>query len=276
MLCLHAQAQINWQQILSGTWKVEHQEQYEHWDIFNTNTLKGYSYRLVNALPQVEEYISLDRKNNKWIYSATVKGQNEGKSIHFKANAKDSAFILTNPNHDFPKTIVYHYKDSLTLLVTLSDNKDKNVAYILNKVLSLNKRDVVSANPNYDANLAKELNSDDFGMKAYYLVILKKGTNNSTDARLREDSFKQHLANINRLVIEKKMILAGPLGINDNFYRGIFIFHTTISKEESQEILNSDMAIKNDYLTFDIYDWYGSAALPTYLKAADKIWKLKP
>ena len=27
---------------------------------------------------------------------------------------------------------------------------------------------------------------------------------------------------------------------------------------------------------YEIFTWYGSAALPEYLPAADKIWKLKP
>ncbi|MCA5005126.1 hypothetical protein IPZ78_08175 [Sphingobacterium sp. WQ 366] len=133
-----------------------------------------------------------------------------------------------------------------------------------------------SVNPNYDESLAKELNADDYGMKAFYLVILKTGSNTSNNASERNESFRQHLANINRLVEEEKMIVAGPLGKNDNTYRGIFILHNIKSKEEVRNILNSDLAIKNNYLTFDIYDWYGSAALPIYLKATDKIWKSKP
>lgn len=268
--------QINWSQTLSGTWKVENQEQYEHWDILNNNSLKGYSYAFVNNLPQVMEYLSLDLKGNKWTYTASVKGQNGGNPISFKANVKDSTFIVTNPKHDFPKTIIYQYKNESTLVVTLSDNQDKKFTYNLNKVSPSTKNNTVSGNPNYDEALAKELNGDDYGMKAFYLVILKSGANTSTDANLRNESFKQHLANINRLVEEKKMVVAGPLGKNDNSYRGIFIFHNIKSKEELSEILNSDMAIKNNYLTYEIYDWYGSAALPVYLKAADKIWKAKP
>jgi len=37
------------------------------------------------------------------------------------------------------------------------------------------------ANPNYDGELAKELGGDDYGMKSYFLVILKTGANTTAD-----------------------------------------------------------------------------------------------
>ncbi|MCZ4408445.1 hypothetical protein O3Q51_06480 [Cryomorphaceae bacterium 1068] len=41
--------------------------------------------------------------------------------------------------------------------------------------------DLSAQNPNYDADLAKQLGADDYGMKMYSLVILKTGTNQVTD-----------------------------------------------------------------------------------------------
>jgi len=29
-------------------------------------------------------------------------------------------------------------------------------------------------------------------------------------------------------------------------------------------------------LDFELYKWYGSAALPEYIEFSDKIWKVKP
>ena len=37
-----------------------------------------------------------------------------------------------------------------------------------------------------------------------------------------------------------------------------------------------DSAIKNGYLSYELYNWYGSAALPGNLEISDKIWKIKP
>ncbi|HMN18424.1 MAG TPA: hypothetical protein PKD03_12480 [Ignavibacteriaceae bacterium] len=136
--------------------------------------------------------------------------------------------------------------------------------------------DSINSNPNYDKSLADKLGGDDYGMKSYYLVILKTGTNNTTDKELISQSFRGHLDNIHKLVKEEKLIVAGPLGENKLNYRGIFILNNIKTVEEAKELLLSDPAIKNKLLDYDIISWYGSAALPEYLPFSDKIWKLKP
>jgi hypothetical protein len=66
------------------------------------------------------------------------------------------------------------------------------------------------------------------------------------------------------------------LGKNENNYRGIFILNNLKSLEEAKVVLLTDPAIKNGLLGYEIFTWYGSAALPEYLPLSDKIWKLKP
>ena len=46
--------------------------------------------------------------------------------------------------------------------------------------------------------------------------------------------------------------------------------------DEAKKILQTDPAIKNGLLGYEIFSWYGSAALSEYLPFSDKIWKLKP
>lgn len=132
------------------------------------------------------------------------------------------------------------------------------------------------ANPNYDKALAGKLGGDDYGMKRYFLVILKTGSNTTTDRTLITESFKGHLDNIHKLVKEEKLIVAGPLAKNENNYRGIFILNNVPTEDEAKALLQTDPAIKNNLLAYDIFAWYGSAALPEYLPFSDKIWKLKP
>ncbi len=141
---------------------------------------------------------------------------------------------------------------------------------------SNSEKDTLNSNPNYDKTLSEKLGGDDYGMKSYYLVILKTGTNTSTDKELITESFRGHMENINRLVAEGKLIVAGPLGKNDNKYRGIFILNNLKTIEEAKELLQTDLAIKNGILDYEIFTWYGSAALPEYLPLSDKIWKIKP
>lgn len=137
-------------------------------------------------------------------------------------------------------------------------------------------KDINIANANYDNILAEKLGSDDYGMKSYYLVILKTGANQTTDKTLINEIFRGHLNNINKLVEEEKIIVAGPLGKNENNYRGIFILNNIETIDEAKELLQSDPAIKNELLDYEIFIWYGSAALPEYLPFSDKIWKIKP
>ncbi len=137
-------------------------------------------------------------------------------------------------------------------------------------------QDSLGLNPNYNEILANQLGGDDYGMKSYYLTLLKTGPNESTDQELIKESFRGHLQNINQMVQEGTLILVGPFGKNDMNYRGVFVFNNIKSIEEATELLQNDPAIKNGFLDYEIYSWYGSAALPEYLPFADQIWKTKP
>jgi len=133
-----------------------------------------------------------------------------------------------------------------------------------------------NSNPNYDKALAEKLGGDDYGMKSYFFVILKTGTNKTEDKNLISESFKEHKKNIDRLVKENKLIVAGPFGKNDKTYRGLFILNNIKTIEEAKELLKTDLAIKNGLLDFEIFTWYGSAAIPEYLPFSEKIWKSNP
>src|SRR5689334_8832069 len=81
-------------------------------------------------------------------------------------------------------------------------------------------------NQTYDSALARKLNADDYGMKNYVLVMLKKGSQDIADTHKRDSIFKGHMNNIKRLASENKLVLAGPMGENDKNYEGIFVFNT--------------------------------------------------
>lgn len=151
----------------------------------------------------------------------------------------------------------------------------KNILFTLLLLTTTITAMTQTKNPNYDAELAKTLGGDDYGMKKYILVMLKTGTNTATDKATTDSLFRGHLDNIHRLVELNKLIVAGPLGKNDKTYRGIFILNVT-EFEEANQLLETDPAIKEKLLEAELYHWYGSAALPEYLKASDKIWKEKP
>lgn len=124
----------------------------------------------------------------------------------------------------------------------------------------------------FNQSLADSLGADQYGMKNYLLVILKKGTGDRTDENKVKELFAGHLKNIGRLADLGKLVLAGPMGDNPNNYRGIFILNVT-TNEEAIRLLDSDPAIKGKLLEPELYQWYGSAALPLYLKYHDAVKK---
>jgi uncharacterized protein YciI len=108
----------------------------------------------------------------------------------------------------------------------------------------------------------------------YVLVILKTGPAKVTDKATLDSIFKGHMQNINRLASLGKLIVAGPLEKNEQGYRGIFIFNVK-TLEEAKALVDTDPAVKSKVLSADLFNWYGSAALPEYLKFQDKIEKVK-
>lgn len=139
--------------------------------------------------------------------------------------------------------------------------------------LSLGKAQ--TENPHFDQALADSLQADNYGMKKYVLVILKTGESNIADKEKINDLFHGHMENISRLVEEGKLIIAGPLGKNEKQYRGIFIMNVP-TIQEAEELVNTDPAISSGMLDVELFEWYGSAALPVYLETAKKITKENP
>jgi uncharacterized protein YciI len=109
-------------------------------------------------------------------------------------------------------------------------------------------------------------------MKSYVLVLLKKGSVELTDKKIRDSVFRGHMANIMRLAAEKKLVLAGPTGENDKNYEGIFIYNTA-DTTEARQWLNTDPAVQSKELDAEIYAWYGPAALQQVIDINRKLQK---
>lgn len=117
-----------------------------------------------------------------------------------------------------------------------------------------------SANKNYDSVLAKKLHADAYGMKKYYLVLLKTGPVKITDKAKLDSIFTGHMKNIQMLAFQNKLVVAGPLGKNDNNYEGIFVLNTD-NKKEAEAMIETDTAVHSKVLTAEYYLLYGSASL---------------
>jgi uncharacterized protein YciI len=116
------------------------------------------------------------------------------------------------------------------------------------------------ATTSYDAALAARLGADERGMQRYMFVILTTGPKTDLAEAERNELFSGHMANIGKLANEGKLIVAGPLSKNDRNYRGIFIFDVK-TEQEARALLDTDPAVAAGLLGFEVYGWYGSAAL---------------
>jgi len=128
----------------------------------------------------------------------------------------------------------------------------------------------------FNKDLATKLGADQYGMKPYVIVMLTTGSAKIEDKAKMAELMKGHLANIGKLSDEGKIVVAGPfLEKNKENYRGMFIFNTP-SKEQAEQWVKTDPAVQAGVFSYEIFPWYGSAALPMYLKHHKEIAKENP
>jgi uncharacterized protein YciI len=124
----------------------------------------------------------------------------------------------------------------------------------------------------YDAELARSLGADEYGMKSYVLVVLRTGPNKVPAGPERDEMFQGHFANMNRLSAEGKLALAGPFDGVDG-WRGLFVFAVP-DIEEAKKLVATDPVIVKGEMVAEYHKYYGSAALmlvkDTHAKIAKK------
>lgn len=126
----------------------------------------------------------------------------------------------------------------------------------------------------YDEKLATALGADEYGMKNYVFCILKTGSNTTATPEEKKKYFDGHMANINKLAEEGKLVVAGPFMKNDRNYRGIFIFNCK-TVAEAQKLVETDPAVQAKIFEVELTPWYSSAALMQVSKNHDKVTKTK-
>lgn len=113
--------------------------------------------------------------------------------------------------------------------------------------------------PGYDAALATQTGADDYGMRNYVLVILKTGPTPLPKGEKRDEMFKGHFANMERLANAGKLAVAGPLDGVDG-WRGLFIFAVK-DIDEAKRLTETDPVIINGEMVAEYHKHYASAAL---------------
>lgn len=120
--------------LLEGTWKIENKESYETWHKGDTGNLEGYAYRLIGTTKKVTETLVISVQDGVLTYHATVPNQNDGATILFRLNKSlGDDYSFENPNHDFPKRIIYDPISESEIQVHVLGEDDKGFSYKLIK-----------------------------------------------------------------------------------------------------------------------------------------------
>ncbi len=104
----------------------------------------------------------------------------------------------------------------------------------------------------YDINKDTTVSAGE--MKRYWLVLLQKGPHRNQDSISAEKIQAAHMANINRLAKEGKLVMAGPIGIEDDL-RGIFLMNCADSTEV-ENFVKRDSAVITGRLIMKYYPWW--------------------
>jgi len=123
----------------------------------------------------------------------------------------------------------------------------------------------ISCSNNHEASTASTAPSEKYDinkdttvytgeMKRYWLVLLQKGLNRNQDSISAEKIQAAHMANINRLAKEGKLVMAGPIGVEDDL-RGIFLMNCADSSEV-ENFVKTDSAVITGRLVMKYYPWW--------------------
>lgn len=101
-------------------------------------------------------------------------------------------------------------------------------------------------------------------MKQYWLVMLLKGGNRTHDKATAQRIQAAHLANIDKLWKEGKVVMAGPMGYKyDTDLRGIFIMDAKDSATAASFVM-TDSAVITGRLRFEIHPWWTQTGTYTF------------
>ncbi|PJA96263.1 MAG: hypothetical protein CO129_07495 [Ignavibacteriales bacterium CG_4_9_14_3_um_filter_34_10] len=96
-------------------------------------------------------------------------------------------------------------------------------------------------------------NQNDFELKQYYFVMLKKGPNRNQDSLQSQKIQEGHMKNITDLSNDGKLVCAGPFG--DEEGGGILILNAS-TFEEAKSMVERDPAIISGRLISEIRPWW--------------------
>jgi hypothetical protein len=110
-----AQKQVDFQtlnQLTGGSWHMKTAKGItgETWKKVSNDELHNQAFKINGKDTTLLERVQLIKKGNDIYYISTVQNQNDAKPVSFKlVEGTNNQFIFSNPTHDFPQRIAYHF-----------------------------------------------------------------------------------------------------------------------------------------------------------------------
>jgi hypothetical protein len=108
---------------LLGSWEnnAEYGNMQENWKKVNDSVCQGESYFIKGKDTLHSETITLQQKEDQVLYVPTVRGQNNDQPVVFLLTKQTpKQLVFENPNHDYPKKIIYNLITKDSLVATIS------------------------------------------------------------------------------------------------------------------------------------------------------------
>ncbi len=117
--------------------------------------------------------------------------------------------------------------------------------------------------PSHDAARKASQGVDDMGMKPYVFALLQTGDTTARPDSVLSGLFAGHMANIEGLAEEGKLVVAGPfydVPRAPGSWRGVFVLNTA-DTAVARAWVNQDPAVQAGVFKVVLAPWYSSGAL---------------
>jgi len=108
---------------LEGDWASIHESGfYEFWKLKNDRQMLGLGFSMELSDTLMSEQLEIFASDSGVYYKALVKGQNEGLPVFFHLTHQEhDSLVFTNPEHDFPRFIIYKIFNDDSLRIDVRD-----------------------------------------------------------------------------------------------------------------------------------------------------------
>lgn len=127
-ITLNAQNNFKDFKVIEGLWKIENNSEnsLEEWSCISDSLMIGKSYTINNKDTIINEFLKIKAIDYAFYYSAKVLNQNNAEEIFFKLiKSEYKTFTFENPNHDFPKRIIYNLSQKNRIVASIENDKKK-------------------------------------------------------------------------------------------------------------------------------------------------------